>query len=325
MITTYRKLDDVPADFGPSVATIGNFDGVHVGHQRILTATRDKAKKNAWQSVAVTFDPHPTTIVAPERAPLLLTQPAQRVALFEQQGIETALILPFTRETARLSPDEFVQQVLMDTLRAKAVVVGESFRFGRGQAGNTEVLRRLGQQLGFQVQTVEPVVVAGSAVSSSRVRDLVRQGQVDQARALLGRPFGFAGRIVPGHGVGSKKTVPTLNVIPDTDLTPADGVYVTSSCDPDSGHRWESVTNLGFRPTFNGTEHAIETFLLSEFDGQAPERLEVTFYDRLRDEKRFSSAEELREQILADAARAERFFRRLEAEGRKAPPSGSNP
>ena len=324
MIPTYWKLEDIPADFGPSVATIGNFDGVHLGHQKILTATRDKAKKNAWQSVAVTFQPHPTTIVAPERALALLTQPVQRVPLFEQQGIETALILPFTREMARLSPEEFVQRVLVDMLRAKAVVVGESFRFGRGQAGNTEVLRRLGEDLGFEVETVEAVVVAGSAVSSSRVRDLVRQGQVDQARGLLGRPFGFAGRIVRGRGVGSKKTVPTLNLVPDTDLTPADGVYVTSSCDPDSGRRWESVTNIGLRPTFDGTEHSIETFLLSEFDGQAPERLEVAFYDRLRDEKRFASVEELREQILADAARAERFFRRLEAEGRKAPVSSSN-
>ena len=324
MIPTYWKLEDIPADFGPSVATIGNFDGVHLGHQKILTATRDKAKKNAWQSVAVTFQPHPTTIVAPERALALLTQPVQRVPLFEQQGIETALILPFTREMARLSPEEFVQRVLVDMLRAKAVVVGEGFRFGRGQAGNTEVLRRLGEDLGFEVETVEAVVVAGSAVSSSRVRDLVRQGQVDQARGLLGRPFGFAGRIVRGRGVGSKKTVPTLNLVPDTDLTPADGVYVTSSCDPDSGRRWESVTNIGLRPTFDGTEHSIETFLLSEFDGQAPERLEVAFYDRLRDEKRFASVEELREQILADAARAERFFRRLGAEGQNMPVSGSH-
>ncbi len=315
MIPTYWKLEDIPADFGPSAVTIGNFDGVHVGHQKILTATRDKAKKNAWQSVAVTFDPHPTTIVAPERAPALLTRPARRVASFAEHGIESALILPFTTEVARLSPEEFVQQVLVDVLRAKAVVVGESFRFGRGQAGNTEVLRRLGQDLGFEVEIVEPVVVGGSAVSSSRVRDLVCQGQVDQARDLLGRPFGFEGRIVAGHGVGSKKTVPTLNLIPDMDLTPADGVYVTSSCDPGSGRRWESVTNIGFRPTFDGTEHGIETFLLSEFDGQAPDRLEVTFYDRLRDEKRFASAEELREQILADVARAERFFRRMGAAG----------
>ncbi len=315
MIPTYKKLEDIPADFGPSAVTIGNFDGVHVGHQKILAATRDKAKKNAWQSVAVTFDPHPTTIVAPERAPALLTEPARRVASFAEHGIESALILPFTPEVARLSPEEFVQRVLLDTLRAKAVVVGENFRFGRGQAGNTEVLRRLGQDLGFEVETVEPVVVGGSAVSSSRVRDLVCRGRVEQARDLLGRPFGFEGRVVAGDGIGSKKTVPTLNLIPDMDLTPADGVYVTSSCDPGSGRRWESVTNIGFRPTFDGTEHAIETFLLSEFDGQAPDRLEVTFYDRLRDEKRFASAEELREQILADAARAERFFRRLGAAG----------
>ena len=324
MITTYWKLDDVPADFGPSVATIGNFDGVHLGHQKILAVTRDKAQKNVWQSVAVTFDPHPTTVVAPERVPALLTEPARRVPLFEQHGIETAVILPFTPEIARLSPEEFVQQVLVDTLRAKAVVVGESFRFGRGQAGNTQVLKQLAQDLGFEVETVEAVVVAGSAVSSSRVRDLVRLGRVDQARQLLGRPFGFEGRVVRGRGVGSKKTVPTLNLAPHTDLAPADGVYITSSCDPDSGRRWESVTNIGFRPTFDGTEHAIETFLLSGLDGQAPERLELTFYDRLRDEKRFGSTEELREQILADAARAERFFRRLEAEGRNMPVSGSN-
>ena len=318
MITTYRKLDDVPADFGPCAATIGNFDGVHLGHQKILAATRDKAKKNAWQPVAVTFDPHPTTVVAPERVPPLLAEPARRVPLFEQCGIETALILPFTPEMARLSPEEFVRQVLVDQLRAKAVVVGESFRFGRGQAGNTEVLGQLGRDLGFEVETIQPVVVAGSAVSSSRVRDLVRLGRVDQARDLLGRPFGFEGRVVPGRGVGSKKTVPTLNLAPDTDLAPADGVYVTSSYEPDSRRRWESVTNIGFRPTFDGTEHAIETFLLSGLDGQDPERLELTFYDRLRDEKRFGSAAELREQILADAARAERFFRRMGTGGRKA-------
>lgn len=308
MSTAYWSLEDVPRDFGPCCATIGNFDGVHLGHQKIFTAMGKKAKKNGWRDIVVTFNPHPTTIVAPERVPTLLTGITQRVQLFGRYGVETSLVIPFTSAVASLVPEVFVQQILLKTLNAKSVVVGEGFRFGQDQTGDTEVLKMLGQRCGFEVKTVVAVVAGGSTISSSRIRNLVFRGQVEEARQLLGRPFDLYGQVVSGQGVGSKKTVPTLNISPEKSLIPADGVYITSSFDPDSKIRWESVTNIGFRPTFSGTERTIETFLLADSINYTPERLELSFYERLRDEKRFESANELREQILNDVVCAERFF-----------------
>lgn len=316
MFTVYRSLEEIPQGFGPTALTVGNFDGVHRGHARILAQVIEIARQRRWAAVALTFDPHPTRIVAPERAPRLLTTLAARIELFERAGLDAAVVLPFTPEVARLEPEEFVRGVLFEKLGARAVAVGGNFRFGRKHAGDVRALEEFGQRLGFEVQVVEPVVFRGEVVSSTLVRGLIGEGSVASAAHVLGRPFAVEGRVVHGHGVGKRQTVPTLNLAPDTELLPARGVYSTCTLDPDTRRRWPSVTNIGVRPTFGGTDLSIETFLLRPLEGPDPARLSIDFWQRLREEKKFASPEELREQILRDVKATEKFFRRLEAAAR---------
>ena len=301
---------------GPVGLTIGNFDGVHRGHQRILEVTAERARRAGWQSVALTFQPHPLAIVAPERAPELLTSAAERHKLLGEYGIGVAVVLRFDAEISRWSPEEFVERVLVEKLRAGAVVVGGNFRFGHRHAGDVAALRRLGERHGFEVAAAEPVLVHGLPVSSSRVRECVRKGAIEEARRLLGRPYALEGAIIHGHGIGAKQTVPTLNLEPDSGLRPANGVYITVARDAGSGECWRAVTNVGMRPTFNGTEPAVETFVLSDWTGPAPLRLRVEFLKRLRDERRFPSAERLKTQIMADAEKARRYFRLADTAGK---------
>lgn len=310
MICTVAGLDNLP-ELAPCALAIGNFDGVHLGHRGILEKTRALATEHGLQAVVLTFDPHPMKIVAPERLPKLLTTPAQRHALFEQCGFDQTIVLEFTPQVAQLSAEQFMSQVLAGKLHARWIVVGENFRFGHRGSGNIGVLRQLGERYGFRAVSVEPVRIGGQPVSSTRVRRLLSEGRVAQVRKLLCRPFTLEGPIVQGHGVGGRQTVPTLNLQPEAELSPARGVYVTSTREPSTGRRWESVTNIGNRPTFNGAEQTVETFLLSPLDGPSPRRIELAFHWRLRDEKKFDTPESLRRQILADAARAKRFFRLL--------------
>jgi riboflavin kinase/FMN adenylyltransferase len=313
LICTFAALDRLPDDLPPCAIAIGNFDGVHVGHRKILEKTRALATEHGLQAVVLTFDPHPMKVVAPERLPRLLTTQAQRQVFFEELGFDHTVVLEFTPQVAQLSAERFVTQVLVDKLHARWIVVGENFRCGHRGAGNITVLRELGARLGFQAASVEPAMVNGEPVSSTRVRGLLAQGRVAPVRKLLCRPFALEGSIVPGKGVGSRQTVPTLNLQPETEQWPAQGVYVTSTREPATGRRWESVTNIGNRPTFNGAEQTVETFLLSPLEGEAPCRIELAFHWRLREERRFESAESLRGQILADASRAKKFFRLLKA------------
>jgi riboflavin kinase/FMN adenylyltransferase len=320
MFRAYWGLDEVPGDFPPAAVTIGNFDGIHIGHRKILDTTRARARELGCHAAVLIFDPHPMRVVRPEQAPLLLTSTASRLRRFEELGMDAAVVLRFTGETASLSPEEFVARVLVARLHARAVVVGENFRFGHRQRGDFSLLAQLGKQHGFEAHAVGSVSVAGEPASSSRVRNLARRGEMAAARRVLGRPFSLEGAIIPGHGIGSKQTVPTLNLDPEAELLPAQGVYVTETRDPRSGRCWPSVTNVGSRPTFDGTGLHVETYLLSKLEGGAPARIELFFHRRLRDEKKFDSPEELRQQILVDARRAERFLRLLRAVEREQAP-----
>jgi len=311
-VFTAHALDEIPEGFGPSALTVGNFDGVHLGHTRILQQVVEIARARSWKAVVLTFDPHPTKIVAPERAPRLLTTLPTRLLLLQQAGLDAVLVLPFTTEVARLAPEEFVRAILVEKLHAQAIVVGGNFRFGRGQAGNVETLKICGARYGFDVHVVEPVVVQGKTVSSTLLRRLISEGAVSQAARALGRAFAVQGRVIRGHGVGSRQTVPTLNLAPDTELLPARGVYSTCTRDPDSARSWPSVTNVGYRPTFGGTDLSVETFLLRPLAGRDPVQLSIEFWHRLRDEKKFPTPEDLRQQILRDVAATEKLFRRLQ-------------
>lgn len=307
----FHSLDEVPSDFGPSVVTVGNFDGVHAGHRRILRRVREIAEERHWKASVLTFDPHPTKIVAPHRAPRLMTLPEERCALIRDEGIAQVVILPFTPAVARLTPEEFVEQVLVAKLGARAVVVGENFRFGHKQAGDTCLLESFAKRFGFKVEIVPPLYCRGIRVSSSAVRAMVESGGVARAAKLLMRPYALAGAVVSGHGVGSRKTVPTLNLATKCEVLPNVGVYVSRTFDLESERWWESVTNVGYRPTFGGDDQlSIETFLLDRSPSEPLRRIRVEFLWRLRDERKFESPEELKAQILKDVARAQAYFRR---------------
>jgi riboflavin kinase/FMN adenylyltransferase len=313
----FRSLDEVPPDFGPSALTIGNFDGVHAGHRRIFRRVRDLAAAQGWKPSVLTFDPHPTRVVAPQRAPRLMTSCDERAALMAEEGIGQVLILPFDARISQLSPEQFVDEVLVRRLGVRAVAVGDNFRFGYKQAGNIQVLRELGERFGFTTEVIAGVTVRGVLVSSSELRRLVEAGNVTRAARLLGRPYSLAGEVVPGHGVGHQQTVPTLNLRPTAEVLPKTGVYVTCTDDLEGGRRWPSVTNVGYRPTFGGTEGIkVETYLLEPLEGARPARIRVSFLWRLRDERKFESPEALKAQIMRDVARAQAYFRRC-AKGAK--------
>ncbi|MBG99786.1 MAG: riboflavin biosynthesis protein RibF [Solibacterales bacterium] len=311
MFKAYWSLEDVPEDQGYTALAIGNFDGLHRGHIEILERTKREARRLGGEAVVLTFDPHPTTVVRPEHAPALLMTPAERVRHFDRYGLDAAVVLAFTPEIASLSPADFVRTILVGKLRARSVVVGESFRFGHQQSGTLAVLRALGRDLNFETHDVRPVMAVGRTVSSTAIRELVRAGKVEAARRLLGRPFSVVGEVVPGKGIGSKQTVPTLNLVPDADVHPAHGVYVTLTCDRESGKQWSSVTNVGLQPTFNGNEQTIETYIIDPLEVHTFSRIEHSFLHRLRDERRFDSVEDLRQQILSDVESTKRYFRRF--------------
>jgi riboflavin kinase/FMN adenylyltransferase len=307
-----RRISDSDECFGPTAVTIGNFDGVHAAHRHIMGRVVLIAAANGWKPTVLTFDPHPMRVVAPDRAPRLLTTPEQRCALMREQGIEQTLVLPFTSEIARLTPEEFVRQILVEKLGAKAVLVGENFRFGARAAGDTAMLAALGAKYGFKTETVGPVLWRRRMVSSSEIRRLIQAGNVGVARRMLQRPYCVEGDVVRGHGVGAKQTVPTLNLDTDAEVLPAVGVYITRTRDLDDQREWNSITNIGHRPTFGGDERiSIETFLLTPLTGETPAHIRVEFLRRVREERKFENAEALKTQIMRDAARAQAYFRRI--------------
>jgi len=313
-VKVYRSAAEAAGAFGPSALTIGNFDGVHYGHRQILRRVKAVATAHGWKPSVLTFDPHPTRVVAPQRARRLLTSPLERAELMREEGIEQVLILPFTLEVAQLSPEDFARALLVDALGARAVLVGENFRFGHRQAGNVEVLAELGRRLGFETEIVPAVCCRGQMVSSSRVRELIEAGNISLAARFLTRPYAIEGDVVSGRGVGAKQTVPTLNLATAAEVIPAKGVYITRTREVGGPRQWNSITNVGYRPTFGASDElTIETFLLGAIEGAAPQRIRLEFLRRVRDERQFATPEELRAQILKDVRTAQNYFRRVAA------------
>ena len=315
-MNVYHSLAEVPADFGPSALTIGNFDGVHTGHRQILRRVREVAERNGWKPSVLTFDPHPTRVVAPERAPRLMTLPVRRAELMAEEGISQVLILPFDEELAHLSPEDFVRRLLVERLGVKAVLVGDNFCFGYRQSGNTDVLAELGRHFGFETEVVHAVRYRGRMVSSSGIRRLIEAGSVAVAARLLQHPYALEGEVVSGRGVGSTQTVPTLNLATASEEIPAAGVYVTRTTALGAAHSraWNSVTNIGYRPTFGSSDQlSIETFLLEGLEGATPSHILVEFLWRVRGERQFADAAQLKTQILKDVRTAQAYFRRATA------------
>ena len=306
----FRSLTELPDDFGPCAITIGNFDGVHIGHQQIMRRVAAIAHEHGWKAAALTFDPHPTRLVAPARAPRLLTTPEQRAGLLLNQGIDEVLILPFTAEIAKLTPEEFVCEILSAKLKARIVLVGDNFRFGNRAAGDARTLQELGHKYGFSTEIIHAISWRGRVISSSEIRQSIEAGNVSFACRMLGRPYALEGRVVSGAGIGSKQTVPTLNLETKAEVLPKTGVYITRTQELGSKREWPSITNVGYRPTFNGHGLTIETFLLSPLAGESPQEISLQFLRWVREERKFPSPEALKAQILQDVARTNSYFRR---------------
>lgn len=294
-----------------SVLAIGSFDGIHLGHQAILQSVAARARVLGAVPTALTFDPSPRKVLRPETASPQISTIAQRMAGFRALGLEAAVVLPFTLELSRLAPEEFVQQILLGSLRIKALFVGEDFRFGHKQAGEVNLLRKLGAENGFEVVVLPPVVCRGEVVSSTLIRKEIAGGGVARAARLLGRQFALTGEVISGTGVGRRFTFPTLNLSAEQELLPRRGVYITRICLDREPRSLRSVTNIGMRPTFNGSALGVETHVLDAQLSSPPTRIELRFWERLRDEKKFNGPEELRQQIGRDIAGANRFFSRL--------------
>jgi len=294
-----------------SVLAIGNFDGIHLGHQAILRAVTLRAAENGAVATALTFDPPPRRVLKPESAPQRLSTNAQRMEWFGVGGLEAAVVMPFTLDLARLSPEDFVEEILLRDLQVLTVLVGENFHFGHRQTGDVKLLRELGMREGFEVVVIPPVIYRGEIVSSTAIRREISAGDVSYAACLLGRPFVLTGEVVCGTGTGRRFTFPTLNLAPEQELLPARGVYVTRTVLEGETKSRRSVTNVGNRPTFNGSTLSVETHLLDYSGEITAKRIEVRFWKRLREEKKFSGPEDLRAQIARDIASAARFFSRL--------------
>lgn len=308
------SIDEWVARFGPkrkqTSVTIGNFDGVHIGHQAILKCVRGDAHGADRMSAVLTFYPHPAQVLRPVEAPPLLETIEQRAERLDRAGMDAVLVARFNRELASLSPGEFAETFLAKAMRTRAVFVGDNFRFGHRQAGDVKMLRELGARLGFAVEIVPPVEaeIGGQsvAVSSSAIRAAVREGRMEEAAQMLGRPFALQGEIRKGTGVGRKLVVPTLNLATEQETLPKLGVYATDTSVGAAEYR--SVTNVGMRPTFDGVKLAIETHLFGFNENLTSGLMAIRFRTRIRDEKKFSGPQELRQQILRDIETAKRYF-----------------
>ena len=310
----FRSPDELFTNTQPSVVSVGNFDGVHLGHQMVLAAMVDRARELNAQSAVVTFDPHPSHVLHSSRRTPLITPLAEKLDLLAATGIDLTLVLRFDEELRRWSARQFAQRVLHDALHTIEVHEGETFRFGYGGAADIASLSDIGRELGFTVRAYEPRIIDGAPISSSRIRALTAAGDIADGNALLGRSFAIRSTPAPGRGYGTRYTVPTINLASYSELLPAIGVYVTTlAIDRSPNARtFHGVTNVGNRPTFGADSFAVETHLLDfepiTLDESTP--LELTFLHRIRDERRFESPEALRAQIQRDVATAKSIFAR---------------
>lgn len=293
----------------PTVLTLGVFDGLHLGHQLIMQTVVDRARVVGAVPTVITFDPHPRAVLHPESAPPLLQTFDQKIEAFGVLGIEQTIVIRFTNDFSRIRAADFLRDVVIDRLHGKEVYLGKGFAFGHDREGNIELLQRLGGQLGFVAGEVPEVKLRGSRVSSSKIRQLLAAGQVNLARRMLGRPYGVEGRVERGSERGHTLGFPTANLHPHNRVIPRNGVYVTGTLIEGQWRR--SVTNVGVRPTFgDASEPSVETFVMN-WDGDLyGDVVRVRFLYRLRDERKFSSIEELKSQITRDVDRANSYFER---------------
>jgi riboflavin kinase/FMN adenylyltransferase len=310
----FDHLGAVPSNFGPTLVSVGNFDGVHRAHRFVLGEIVSRAKALSAKSMAVTFEPHPTRILRPDANLKLLTPTPEKLRLLAATGVDAVLLLPFSRDLSLMTPQQFAHDILKERLHACEVHEGYNFHFGHKASGNINTLRELGREMGFEVHDYPEMRLRGERVSSSHIRHLLREGRVSRARHLLARPFSILSTAGRGRGYGSKYTVPTINLARYEELVPKDGVYITRTRVGDEC--FDSVTNIGNRPTFGADSFAIESHLFDfhPLDVTADTEVEIHFLDRLRAELKFPSVEALREQISRDIKKAGRYLALLRAQ-----------
>jgi len=298
--------DDLPQG---AVISIGSFDGVHIGHQAVLTHVVDRARSMGVAAVAMTFDPHPIKLLRPGVAPRLLTTLEQRLALIAQTGIETSLVVPFTHRLARMSAADFVRDVLVDRLAVREVYIGNNFRFGADRGGDVELLTSLGAELGFEAAAAPLVEAEGRVVSSTRVRQAVADGRVEEVVALLGRSVFLDGAVLEGKRLGRTLGFPTLNIEVENELSPSNGVYITAVHIPSFARTFPAVTNIGVRPTvYQNSLTTVESHLLDFTADVYQEQVRLYFLERVREERRFDSTLDLMAQIRRDVGQARDYF-----------------
>ena len=291
----------------PAVA-VGNFDGVHLGHQALIAETVAAARRQAGSAVVLTFDPHPSRVLAPDRAPSALMTVEQKAEMLGGLGVDRVAVLPFTVELAGESPRRFAAEVLSGTISARSVVVGTGFRFGHRRSGDLPALEAMGAELGFRVTGVAPLIHEGVPISSSRIREALARGDAVAARDMLGRAFFVDGTVTVGARRGRQLGFPTANIAPVNETLPGTGVYVVRCRRLDAAGTWAGVANVGRRPTFGGQELGLEAHLL-DFDGDLyAARLRLEFLERLREERAFAGAAALVAQIRSDVAEARRVL-----------------
>jgi len=295
------------------ILTMGNFDGIHLGHQALLRRVIREAKAQGGSSVVLTFEPHPLRILAPERAPRLILTHKDKMRILQSYGVDLVIIQTFDSTFANLEAEEFVRRHLIDRLGVRKIWVGRDLRFGRGRKGRVEDLIRWGAGGGFEVGIVEPIQIRGARVSSSRIRELIERGDVSEVEPLLGRYHFISGRVVRGHQRGTQLGFPTANIVTRTEVLPLDGIYATFL---QTGERqWSGVTNIGLNPTFGSGPRTIESYMF-DFSGDLYGRpVQLFFVRRIREEKKFSTPELLVEQMKKDVVSAQDILSKVNLRG----------
>jgi riboflavin kinase/FMN adenylyltransferase len=294
-----RSLEKIPREFRDAFVTIGNFDGVHLGHIPILKKLIEEAHRENRKAVVITFDPHPKKILRPDIRPFyLITSTEEKIKLLEDIGLDGLILIPFDLNFSKMTAESFVCDILWDKLHIRKIFVGHDYSFGKSKTGNKIFLAEFGKKLGFKVDIINAIKLDDETISSTRLRHLILDGDVRMAARLLGRPYNVSGIVVPGKKRGSILGIPTANIKPEKELIPAQGVYaVISHVEKD---RYKGVLNIGFNPTFSDTELSVEVYLL-DFSGDIyGKKVEVLFIERIRDEVKFENPEQLVKQIWKD-------------------------
>ncbi len=302
-----RGLEALKESYPNTVMTIGNFDGLHLGHQKILLTVIRKSEEMRGTSMVVTFDPHPMKVLAPEREIKLLTTPKERERLLEAMRIKVLLCINFNKEFSHLPPDDFIEDVLVKKIEAKAVIVGQNYAFGKDRKGTTELLRRRGRKYGFSVNVVRNAQVNGEVVSSSKIRSLLLKGHVFEASTFLGRAYPIEGNVIRGAGRGEKLLhVPTANITTPNELVPKEGVYAVRI--GFRGEFFDGVANIGKKPTFGDAVTSYEVHIFNFSGNLLGEHLRIYFVDWIRSERSFPDALSLEKQIRYDIEHAKEIL-----------------